>query len=346
MAKVQRTPRRRVQARLEVVHRSRRYCRLSFPMWTSSPLPFSFVLLMLSLPLTSSWSAESRTVHAEFVGNPLLSRYPRGEAVYARNVWDLQIFDGRLYIGAGNSNNRGPAPNAGPVPIIAYDPQRNVFQREYLVDDEQIDQYYVFDGELYLPGHDPRESWELGNLYRLAVGGKWQKLRTIPHAIHTYALALHKGALYAGLGSSTEQGKPISSVAVSTDGGHHWHWSPLSGRRIHAFLQVAGMLYATDVYPRQPRKRTATYEIHGLQTIVPRDDLDRTALFPSTPLQQRATRLAKPVTLGNSTVYIGAYYILIINFCPLACISPIPCSPMPSMSSAVRCRLSSAHGIS
>ncbi len=171
-------------------------------MWTSRLLPFPFALLMLSVPLTLSWTwgTERGTVYAEHVGNPLLSRYPRGEAVYARNVWDLQIFDGRLYIGAGNSNNRGPAQNAGPVPIIAYDPQRHVFQREYIVDDEQIDQYYIFDGELYLPGHDPRESWELGNLYRLATGRKWRKLRTIPHAINTYALAIHNGVLYAGLG--------------------------------------------------------------------------------------------------------------------------------------------------
>ena len=126
--------------------------------------------------------------------------------------------------------------------------------------------YYVFDGELYLPGHDPRESWELGNLYRLAIGKKWHKLRTIPHAIHTYALAFDKGILYAGLGSTTRQGKPISSVAASTDTGLSWHWSPLSGRRIHAFLHVAGRLYATDVYPPQPKKRITTYEIRGPET--------------------------------------------------------------------------------
>ncbi len=58
------------------------------------------------------------------------ARYPSGPQVYARNVWDLQAYKGRLYIGAGNSSNRGPpASNSGPVPVNSYDPASGQFQQ-------------------------------------------------------------------------------------------------------------------------------------------------------------------------------------------------------------------------
>jgi hypothetical protein len=47
---------------------------------------------------------------------------------------------------------------------VAYVPETGKFQREFIVEEEQIDRYDVFDDTLYLPGHDPRQSWQLGNL--------------------------------------------------------------------------------------------------------------------------------------------------------------------------------------
>lgn len=43
---------------------------------------------------------------------------PFKKAAYARNVWDMQLFGGKIYLGHGNSSNNAPSPNAGPVQSI------------------------------------------------------------------------------------------------------------------------------------------------------------------------------------------------------------------------------------
>src|ERR1043166_449312 len=73
----------------------------------------------------------------ELLGNPAAKRY-RGDRAYARNAWDLQAYEGHLYVASGNSNNDGPAPNAGPVDIWSYDPQSGQFASEQVIDEEQI----------------------------------------------------------------------------------------------------------------------------------------------------------------------------------------------------------------
>ncbi|UCG58940.1 MAG: hypothetical protein JSU70_05395, partial [Phycisphaerales bacterium] len=130
------------------------------------------------------------TEHVENIGNPfsemrgsrlrrlyrLLTqqKYRPGEWTYARNIWDMHVYDGRIYLGAGNSSDGGPVPNAGPVPIICYDPKREGFVREGTVRDEQIDAYCTHGGRLYIPGHDPMQSWDWGNLYCRQDDGRWK----------------------------------------------------------------------------------------------------------------------------------------------------------------------------
>jgi hypothetical protein len=101
----------------------------------------------------------------KYVGNPYSTDQKYKERIYARNIWDMIAFHDKLYLGAGNSSNTGPSPNAGPVPIISYNPATNSFESVFTTSEEQIDIFYIFDNKLYIPGHDPRESWELGNLY-------------------------------------------------------------------------------------------------------------------------------------------------------------------------------------
>ena len=67
----------------------------------------------------------------------------------------MQLWGDKIYLGYGNSSNKGPAPNAGPVRVIAYHPQTGCFETEFTVDEEQIDRYRVIEGQLFIPGHDP-----------------------------------------------------------------------------------------------------------------------------------------------------------------------------------------------
>ena len=70
------------------------------------------------------------------MGNPFKEAYKDGEEGYARNIWEMKVYKGLLFLGAGNSNNSGPVPNAGPVPIYSFNPENGIFSREGQVDDE------------------------------------------------------------------------------------------------------------------------------------------------------------------------------------------------------------------
>lgn len=286
------------------------------------------VMAYVLLPMTASSQVSDVTNRMERLGNPYKEEYSDGELVYARNIWDLQVFEGRVYLGGGNSSNMGPAINAGPVPIISYNPKTGQFKREFTVDDEQIDIYYVFDGRLYTPGHDPRESWELGNFYRLEANGEWKKHRTIPGAIHTYAMAADGGTLIAGLGSvrtveDSDATRPCAGVATSSDQGATWKKTDLVGYRIHSFLTVRGSVYAMDVliHPKHVSEwrsyfageddaalYAAVHEFDGKDAFQPRPDLSTDVIFPGSELEgHELTRVVKPVAFGSKAVYIGGF---------------------------------------
>ena len=269
--------------------------------------------------------ASDVTPYVESLGIPFAGRYGEGEEIYARNVWDLQAFEGRLYIGAGNYDNTGPAPNAGPVPIMAWDPAKEMFIREGVADEEQIDRFEVINGRLYIPGTDPRENWDLGNLYRREPDGRWLKLRTIPRAIHTLALTGHEGRLYAGLGAKHTVSRYVdvkgygSAVAVSEDAGADWRLLPLGGFRLCAFLHVQGRLYAVDVLPGPGIERWVSkhdrenyyapvYELDSSKRIFQRrTDLSAERLFPETEdVRVRASVIDRVVMFGTSAVYTGS----------------------------------------
>ena len=189
----------------------------------------------------------------EVLGNPAAWRYPDCHQAQARTPWDLIAHEGRLYIGLGDDSNDGPSPNAGPVPILVYDPASERFSQETVLPEEQVDRFYHQAGELWTPGADPRQGWRWGNVYRREAGGVWRKFRALPRTIHTHGLAWHRGHLFAGVTASDVVPKTIgrerwgSAVARSDDGGEHWRLLPLVGWRILDFLMVQGRLYALSL---------------------------------------------------------------------------------------------------
>lgn len=262
----------------------------------------------------SKASINDLTDRVEVLGNPYQSKYKDGEEVYARNIWDMQSYQGAIYLGAGNSSNKGPAQNVGPVPIIKFDPVTQKFIEEGVVDDEQIDVYYVFDGELYTPGHDPRESWELGNFYRRDSNGTWVKHRNIPGAIHTYSLAWHKGKLFGSLGI-----REGAAVSISEDQGKTWKVIPVGRSRAYGFLNVADSLYAVKRFPSliqwedemtvdEQDQYNPVFEFKAPNSFIARKDLTPEIFFPKTRLKDNKTvKIVRPLTAGEKAVYIGAY---------------------------------------
>lgn len=189
--------------------------------------------------------ASDRTASLEHLGNPGRMSYPTEDKAFARNVWDLKAFGGHLYVGLGNRDNSGPAPNAGPVDIWYLETDTGKFIKEWSAPDEQVEVFRVIDGQLVVPGNDPQESWELGNFYRREPRG-WQKVRTIPNAVHNFDMIKFGSTLYAALG--TEHG---AVVAASTDNGATWRehrLQPNAGdfiARAWSFLVVAGRLHVS-----------------------------------------------------------------------------------------------------
>ncbi len=252
------------------------------------------------------------TAQVEELGNPLQARYPAGPFVYARNLWALCAFRGEVLIGAGNSSNFGPASNAGPVPLVVYSPSTGVFRTAFTVDDEQIDRFRVRDGTVYVPGHDPRESWALGNFYRPEPEGRWRKVRTIPGGIHTYDMALFGGRLFAGLGTTNG-----AVIAMSSDAGATWTGAPVASSRIYSLFESEGDLFAAGPFPgeaiaaifRMQGKPLfeGAFQYDGKGGFRPRPDLTADRLFPG--IRRRANRdakIARSVTFQGHAAYLGA----------------------------------------
>jgi hypothetical protein len=146
------------------------------------------------------------------VGNPLRKRYPdEPKFVNSRNIREMILYKGRIYIGSGDA-----AANTGPVPIYSFEPGRKDFKIDYLAPDEQISEMHIFEDKLLLPGLDPKESWEFGNIY-IKENGKWRKERTIPRGLHCFNLVFSKGSLFVNV--STDGPRKIMK---STDWGKSW----------------------------------------------------------------------------------------------------------------------------
>ena len=100
------------------------------------------------------------------LGNPLAGDGKTGRSL---NVWDLQVFDGKVYLGGGDTSK-----NAGPINVWTYSLAYQSFIKETTVAEEAILQYKVIDNQLYIPAADPRGN-DNSKFYRRSVGGTWEK---------------------------------------------------------------------------------------------------------------------------------------------------------------------------
>lgn len=197
--------------------------------FTSRCTKFLFIASISILLLSCEKKAETEieeiieqgdvTSEIKLLGNPLKTRYKDDtEKVYARNIWDMHAFGGKIYFGGGNSSNNPPAVNSGPVDLWTYNPITKEFKTEYTLPEEQIHLIREFDNQLYIPGHDSRESWDFGNFYRLE-SGVWKKYRTIPNGVHVYDIYKWDNKLIAAIGTGSIA---ATSIQVSTDDGKTW----------------------------------------------------------------------------------------------------------------------------
>jgi hypothetical protein len=185
--------------------------------------------------VTLAWlvfgACASRTpdTNAEVVGDPLGAWHL--DDAYARNLWDLQAFDGRLFIGYGDAVR-----NSGPTDVITYEGTH--FTREHQLGEEAIHIYRVIGDRLFVPGVDAHRSPD-GFLY-IRANGTWTK-RTLPGVVHVTDVAQHRDRLCVSMQSSNEGG-----VMCSRDDGVTWTHVPTFGWRAVSLFVLGEALYVAS----------------------------------------------------------------------------------------------------
>lgn len=267
-----------------------------------------FLLLLLSAFLFSL----DVSGKLEILDSPYKEIYPNKKDLYAGNIWDMREFENKLYLGAGNSSNIGPAQNAGPVPLISYNPLNKEFKTEAIIYDEQIDIIKTFQNKLYIPGHDAMQSWDYANIYIKNSNKELKKLRNIKNGLHVYDIAFYNGKIFAALGV-----KSGAAVGISSDNANNWNIQNLNHFRIYSFLEIANRLFAVKFFPSSEdlekmskNKKEQFFNVaeYKFDSFVPNYDLSSKDFFPNTKnLDYKSQKIVRSVKIDKKTIYIGAY---------------------------------------
>jgi hypothetical protein len=239
-----------------------------------------------------SQSVSDVTSYVQRIGNPFTDK-----SIYGRNVWDMQLFNGRIYMGHGDTNS-----NAGPAQIWSYNPSTQSFTNEFTAPEEQVGPFRVIGGQLYTPGNDATESWELGNFYRLDPNG-WVKKRTIPNALHVYDIAVHNGIMFAAIGTDSTTNN--FKVLMSRDMGETWSAATTESGRCHNFFELGGEIYAVTFLSnlQNPSWNNIVLRFDGTRFV--NAPFNSAAMIPDTPVGTRL-RMVRTAMLGSQLLYVGA----------------------------------------
>jgi hypothetical protein len=260
----------------------------------------------VSVLIEPRWSAAQVVVVPQVIIDPsllLITRYPDVGGpgnVYARNPWDMQVFNGRIYFAHGNALE-----NTGATPIISYDPNDLVtpFTNEFATNAEQLARYRIIGGQLLSPDHDPAEDQALGNFYRKELAG-WVKYRTIPGGVHNEDIYSFEGRLFVALQEEAVSG--ATDVQISDDNGITWQNITLTGGifstptfRVPTLFEVAGNLYASSVFGV-----STLWHYAGGNNFTQLSSAIASGMFPSTA-QPPPLYVERWVPFAGQIVYLG-----------------------------------------
>ena len=267
-------------------------------------------------------------------GIPLSSKYTT--QYYARNPWDLKAFEGRLYIGSGNSANTGPNTNAGPVPIKSYNPATSNCVDELVIQQEQIDVFRILDdGGLYIPGHDPKGG--NGSVYLRSPGSSganaWKQFNNLTGCEHCYDVTMFDGKFIAS-GSNLWVSPNTNAANVAAFSAYN-----ISGRR-YSMLRFPNTLYAVGTAMVGGTVGTLTYaDNFGIDRLpkggafapvenagsTTRRYADKQYVFPGIDdmVVKKEYIVQRPVSFGSRVIYIGGLSHNDHQLLPLAAFSAV-----------------------
>ncbi|HEY7065655.1 MAG TPA: hypothetical protein VII06_29540 [Chloroflexota bacterium] len=272
-------------------------------------------------------AARVNIVNPTNLGNPFTDK-----PIFSRNVWAMQAFGDRIYLGYGDFQD-----NTGPLPVRYLGTAIRQFGtdtivgpslgscpagpgKDYCLDEEQIYGFRVIDNLLYIPGTDSEESWLLGNFYTKSLADtSWVKHRTVPNGVHVLDVqkfrdpASVSGAaeLFAGIGSDVP---PM--IRISTDDGQtttNWRSPTITPDaqppvdRVYRFFTLNGALYASAVSFDGGGQILLRYDSNSTFTRLPAATGNR--MFPDQPDAAGNfagwLRVFREVYVGNTIVYLG-----------------------------------------
>ncbi len=174
--------------------------------------------------ITDAVGASGCTVH-DF-GIPYIGQFPddTDDNIMARAVWDMQIFDGKLFIAAGDYIN-----DKGPIELIAYNFASEEYTTHGTLDDEQICKFKIIDKTLFIPGTDPKGYPYYGSIYTLDPGAKkLDAKKNVPEGVNCFDICRSGGLLFAATGTdiggtcpvcvSGDWGKSFEQLSFKKDG--------------------------------------------------------------------------------------------------------------------------------
>jgi hypothetical protein len=254
-------------------------------------------------------SASDSQAEAPTVVDLGIADYSSGQkGPFARNPWDMTYFQGRLYIGQGNSDNGGsPDLNAGPVKIVSLTPGVSGFKYEgasgaSTLPEQQIDVIRSIGGALYIPGHDPELAYTIRTLYtRTSASTTWTQYTSTNAA----AGALWGVHCYDVVGFENKLFSCGDTFAISADGGHTWANGGTSPR-CSSLLTIGGKLYGATFGP------LAIYEYDpSSNAFTPRDDMTSSSwstYLPSIQISdpsKSTLKIVRHVEVGAASLYLG-----------------------------------------
>jgi hypothetical protein len=196
-----------------------------------APAPVASPAPVAVAPAVEQPVAQSSAPALEIVGAPLVG-VERLDGNLGRSLWDLQDFDGLVFVGYGD----GTA-NTGPTDVIAFDPVAAAFRTETTLAEEAVTTFRVVGDRLLVPGIDPVDDAEHGALY-VRERGAWQT-RRVPAAVHVFDAIAWDGRLFVAL-----QQRPNRAVVLeSRNDGASWRDHAVAGWRAHTFFSIDDGLY-------------------------------------------------------------------------------------------------------
>ncbi len=182
-----------------------------------------YLMLFISIasPVFQQYAYPQAAYEADTInlGIPLKAHY--SDVQRARTAWDVEYFDDKLFVASGDYDK-----NAGPVPIYHYDFSLKQWINGGTVADEQVEQFNIINGKLTVPGCDPQQEWDYGNIYQFE-NNQWVTHRNIPGGIHQFDIIEFDNKVFVGLGvlpgnypivASSDNGMTYGEVIMYKDG--------------------------------------------------------------------------------------------------------------------------------